>query len=118
MNPGLAGTPIATTFVSATQLTATMPASFMAGSGSTNSLGVQNPPPGGGTTVTTSTVTLPTFVVIAPAPTNDNFANAINITRSEEHTSELQSLRHLVCRLLLEKKNKKKAPRRRRSQET
>src|ERR1035441_10940389 len=27
-------------------------------------------------------------------------------TRSEEHTSELQSLRHLVCRLLLEKKNK------------
>src|SRR5205814_3219985 len=24
-------------------------------------------------------------------------------TRSEEHTSELQSLRHLVCRLLLEK---------------
>src|ERR1039458_8953897 len=25
--------------------------------------------------------------------------------RSEEHTSELQSLRHLVCRLLLEKKN-------------
>src|SRR5262245_11512057 len=27
--------------------------------------------------------------------------------RSEEHTSELQSLRHLVCRLLLEKKNQK-----------
>src|SRR5262245_63603381 len=27
--------------------------------------------------------------------------------RSEEHTSELQSLRHLVCRLLLEKKKKK-----------
>src|SRR5947199_7619015 len=30
------------------------------------------------------------------------------IARSEEHTSELQSLRHLVCRLLLEKKKKKK----------
>src|ERR1035438_1331301 len=29
-------------------------------------------------------------------------------TRSEEHTSELQSLRHLVCRLLLEKKKKRK----------
>src|SRR5258705_10068599 len=29
------------------------------------------------------------------------------IMRSEEHTSELQSLRHLVCRLLLEKKKKK-----------
>src|SRR5205814_6524468 len=27
------------------------------------------------------------------------------LSRSEEHTSELQSLRHLVCRLLLEKKN-------------
>src|SRR5947199_6968693 len=26
------------------------------------------------------------------------------VRRSEEHTSELQSLRHLVCRLLLEKK--------------
>src|SRR5436305_11444404 len=28
--------------------------------------------------------------------------------RSEEHTSELQSRPHLVCRLLLEKKNKQK----------
>src|SRR3989442_11926814 len=28
-------------------------------------------------------------------------------TRSEEHTSELQSRPHLVCRLLLEKKKKK-----------
>src|SRR5258708_28882533 len=32
-------------------------------------------------------------------------------TRSEEHTSELQSPDHLVCRLLLEKKNRKQ-PRR------
>src|SRR5690349_23700483 len=30
-----------------------------------------------------------------------------NNTRSEEHTSELQSRRDLVCRLLLEKKKKK-----------
>src|SRR2546422_8451197 len=30
-----------------------------------------------------------------------------NKTRSEEHTSELQSRLHLVCRLLLEKKKKK-----------
>ena len=29
-------------------------------------------------------------------------------TRSEEHTSELQSLAYLVCRLLLEKKKKNK----------
>src|SRR5437016_10274288 len=30
------------------------------------------------------------------------------VLRSEEHTSELQSLTNLVCRLLLEKKNKTK----------
>src|SRR5690625_7054268 len=30
----------------------------------------------------------------------------LKIQRSEEHTSELQSRGHLVCRLLLEKKNK------------
>src|SRR5262245_13732810 len=29
----------------------------------------------------------------------------VGVCRSEEHTSELQSLRHLVCRLLLENKN-------------
>src|SRR5437899_4012714 len=29
---------------------------------------------------------------------------SVRVARSEEHTSELQSLRHLVCRLLLEKK--------------
>src|SRR2546429_6774603 len=34
-------------------------------------------------------------------------------TRSEEHTSELQSRLHLVCRLLLEKKIKPSTPRRR-----
>src|SRR5689334_23613885 len=33
---------------------------------------------------------------------------ALSPTRSEEHTSELQSQFHLVCRLLLEKKNGKK----------
>src|SRR5258706_9631150 len=32
----------------------------------------------------------------------------LDTTRSEEHTSELQSLTNLVCRLLLEKKKKKK----------
>src|SRR2546423_5441722 len=32
------------------------------------------------------------------------------IDRSEEHTSELQSLAYLVCRLLLEKKKKKLRP--------
>src|SRR5947199_2719988 len=33
----------------------------------------------------------------------------VDVHRSEEHTSELQSLRHLVCRLLLEKKKKKQS---------
>src|SRR5258705_7050474 len=32
------------------------------------------------------------------------------VLRSEEHTSELQSLRHLVCRLLLEKKKTSQPP--------
>src|SRR5229473_7059568 len=32
-------------------------------------------------------------------------------TRSEEHTSELQSLAYLVCRLLLEKKQQNEPPR-------
>src|SRR2546430_7427733 len=32
----------------------------------------------------------------------------VPLTRSEEHTSELQSQSNLVCRLLLEKKKKKK----------
>src|SRR2546425_5837054 len=35
-------------------------------------------------------------------------APSLTIARSEEHTSELQSLAYLVCRLLLEKKKKKK----------
>jgi len=80
MNPDVGGTAITTTFTDSTHLSATIPASFMATFGSTNSVGVQNPPPGGGITLTSATVTLPTFKVVAPAPTNDNFANAVNIT--------------------------------------
>src|SRR5438046_4612877 len=34
-------------------------------------------------------------------------ADGLRAARSEEHTSELQSLTNLVCRLLLEKKKKK-----------
>src|SRR5262245_63516319 len=40
-----------------------------------------------------------------PDPATDRYPLAL--IRSEEHTSELQSLRHLVCRLLLEKKKNK-----------
>src|SRR3989449_2612036 len=38
---------------------------------------------------------------------------AIWVNRSEEHTSELQSRLHLVCRLLLEKKKNPRTPRHR-----
>src|SRR5690554_6999642 len=37
---------------------------------------------------------------------SDTYWNSHATTRSEEHTSELQSRPHLVCRLLLEKKKK------------
>ena len=71
---------IPTTFTDSQHLSATIPASFLANFGSTNSVGVHTPPPGGGTTLTTTGVTLPTFTVVAPPPANDNFANAISIT--------------------------------------
>src|SRR5258705_615794 len=44
----------------------------------------------------------PHIAVISESLARDRWPN-----RSEEHTSELQSLRHLVCRLLLEKKKAK-----------
>src|SRR3712207_7632595 len=43
-------------------------------------------------------------VPMAPRPTE----RTAFVVRSEEHTSELQSRQYLVCRLLLEKKKKKK----------
>src|SRR5690625_5710555 len=39
------------------------------------------------------------------APQHHLATGLIGLGRSEEHTSELQSRGHLVCRLLLEKKN-------------
>src|SRR2546422_2357699 len=44
---------------------------------------------------------------MSPAPTTARAWRLflVSIVRSEEHTSELQSRLHLVCRLLLEKKN-------------
>src|SRR5205814_7451648 len=39
----------------------------------------------------------------AQARRDGHAARRVGLGRSEEHTSELQSLRHLVCRLLLEK---------------
>src|SRR5438045_4410838 len=56
----------------------------------------------------------PTSAAVANnmTPTSNTFVQMVTARllnrsaryRSEEHTSELQSLRHLVCRLLLEKK--------------
>src|SRR5262245_63913371 len=45
-------------------------------------------------------------IEIIPFPTSRRRGLCRALARSEEHTSELQSLRHLVCRLLLEKKKK------------
>src|SRR5437899_8439663 len=41
----------------------------------------------------------------SPHRRSQSLHRRLGLPRSEEHTSELQSLRHLVCRLLLEKKN-------------
>src|ERR1035441_2024216 len=61
-----------------------------------------------GVTVTTvSTVAEKEILAIADTALYQAKSAGRNCTaalRSEEHTSELQSLRHLVCRLLLEKK--------------
>src|SRR5437870_8315158 len=40
-------------------------------------------------------------------PAADGLKNLVKEERSEEHTSELQSRGHLVCRLLLEKKKRR-----------
>src|SRR2546422_1094214 len=49
----------------------------------------------------------PRACLTAQPPLLPNLADAL--LRSEEHTSELQSRLHLVCRLLLEKKKKNSA---------
>src|SRR5258708_27085487 len=54
----------------------------------------------------------PRGVVGAQGPSRGSprrpFGSSVSVTRSEEHTSELQSPDHLVCRLLLEKKKKQR----------
>src|SRR5262245_62548268 len=46
-----------------------------------------------------------TYLAVCEAGSSKTPSRLLQV-RSEEHTSELQSLRHLVCRLLLEKKKK------------
>src|SRR5690242_12431414 len=72
--------------------------------------------------LSTSFVAVPAFIRVEPVTTSGPVIGRIRMstyasvssgggeqaTRSEEHTSELQSHVNLVCRLLLEKKKKKK----------
>src|SRR5215208_7243648 len=51
------------------------------------------------------------FEFLAQRYTDEQRELTIDEVRSEEHTSELQSRGHLVCRLLLEKKNNKPSER-------
>src|SRR5258706_4897188 len=59
-------------------------------------------------------VSMPANTAVGPPPLEvmlnacGTLGAALKLRRSEEHTSELQSLTNLVCRLLLEKKKKKK----------
>src|SRR5205814_9270780 len=74
------------------------------------SLGRDCEPPDSGQNSRLQELHLQTFVVDTWHPSSDpetptQHAHVTSL-RSEEHTSELQSLRHLVCRLLLEKKKK------------
>src|SRR5438552_14014022 len=50
---------------------------------------------------------IPAGTIVESRPPNITRGSG-EVSRSEEHTSELQSPDHLVCRLLLEKKKKKK----------
>src|SRR5258708_23063378 len=58
-----------------------------------------------GAVMTTDYATLPANLTVADAIAEVRHQAPNRETRSEEHTSELQSPDHLVCRLLLEKKN-------------
>src|SRR5258705_6726589 len=49
------------------------------------------------------------YTAAIESKTLPDVAELDSVGRSEEHTSELQSLRHLVCRLLLEKKKDRRS---------
>src|SRR5438876_8441011 len=65
----------------------------------------ENPPPPAAC-IPWESFSLPYYrvTVFRSAPLAASARNAHSVIRSEEHTSELQSPVHLVCRLLLEKK--------------
>src|SRR3712207_6885560 len=53
-----------------------------------------------------TTAMVSTLFTVVGAPYRPTAAGKGGFSRSEEHTSELQSRQYLVCRLLLEKKTK------------
>src|SRR2546422_6565574 len=69
-------------------------------------------PPGSYKDVVNNTQAIPTITmantIVANAKVPEGPVYEFTKIRSEEHTSELQSRLHLVCRLLLEKKKNKK----------
>ncbi|MFT4113064.1 MAG: IPT/TIG domain-containing protein [Silvibacterium sp.] len=74
------GTALATTYVSATSLTASVPASLLAADGSA-SISVTNPTPGGGTsTVQSYTITVPTPSVASISPSSITAGTAVTVT--------------------------------------
>src|SRR5687767_15673993 len=92
--PGHLRSPVRTDAPSASRRgTARINAMVMSAVSSVNTPGVL-------VTVMPRSTALATSMLSTPVP---NCATSLN--RSEEHTSELQSLAYLVCRLLLEKKN-------------
>src|SRR5947208_11248768 len=66
-----------------------------------------NPVNTGQAVTVTFTVSSSTSVSGVTVNWGDGTTDSLAGSRSEEHTSELQSPDHLVCRLLLEKKKKK-----------
>src|SRR2546422_6664774 len=61
----------------------------------------------GDTGVATQTLEPGSYVFVCWIPSLDGVPHVMKGMRSEEHTSELQSRLHLVCRLLLEKKKER-----------
>src|SRR5205823_14766216 len=80
-------------------------------SSSSNSLRARFGPSPGNRVISTSpggklALSLTAAGIAPSAESASTFSWIVAPTRSEEHTSELQSLAYLVCRLLLEKKKK------------
>src|SRR5687768_17715107 len=58
------------------------------------------------------------WAIVDGYKTREAIRSKTKLSRSEEHTSELQSRLHLVCRLLLEKKKKKKKKKKNKKKKT